>query len=103
MLLAFTLSMPNVGSWNGKWTAAGNLYARVISIGNKKRADEILAKNSFRYNFGDGWVAGISVKKVDAKEARRLRRESKGFCGYEWMIDSIRANLKIIVPLSRNT
>lgn len=103
MLIAFTLSMSSVGSWNGKWTAADRLYVRVISIGNKKRVNEILAKGSFHYNFGDGWVAGISVKKVDAKEARRLRTASKGFCGYEWMIDSIRADLEIIAPSSRNT
>ena len=103
MLIAFTLSMPSVGSWNGKWTSSGNLHARAINIGSKKRANEILAKGSFRYDFGDGWVAGISVKKVNAKEARQLRKDSKGFCGYEWMIDSIRADLEIIAPSSRNT
>jgi len=103
MLIAFTLSMPSIGSWNGKWTANGNLYARVINIGSKKRVNEILTRGSFRYNFGDGWVAGIDVKKVNAKEARRLRKESKGFYGYDWMIDSIRSNLEIIAPSSRNT
>ncbi len=103
MLIAFTLSMPSCGSWNGKWTAADRLYAKVISIRSKKRANEILAKGSFRYNFGDGWVASISVKTVDAKEARQLRNKSKGFCGYDWMVDSIRADLDIIAPSSRNT
>lgn len=41
------------------------------------------------YNFGDGWLARVDVSQVDAKEASRLRKASKGFCGYEWMIDSI--------------
>lgn len=104
MLLAFTLSMPNVGSWNGKWTASGNLYARVINIGSKKRANEILAKSPFRYNFGDGWCASISAKKIEGKESRQIRKASRGFYGYDWMINSIRADLEINASSSsRNT
>lgn len=26
---------------------------------------------------------------VDSREAARMRKESKGFCGYNWMVDSI--------------
>lgn len=34
MLIQFTLSMPNVGSWNGKWSGRENLYAvRKASMG----------------------------------------------------------------------
>jgi hypothetical protein len=43
----------------------------------------------YHYNFGDGWAAGVSVRTVDAAEARKLRRKSDGFSGYDWMIDSI--------------
>lgn len=103
MLIAFTLSMPNVGSWNGKWTGAGQVRAIIVNIGSKKRAKQIIDNSSYSYNFGDGWRASINAEKVDAKEARRLRKASVGFCGYEWMIDSIRADLEIIVPSSRNT
>jgi len=94
MILCFTLSMPNVGSWNGKWTGANNLYARIINFGKSKKAtgkaQKILDKGYYHYNFGDGWSAGITIKQVDAKEANKIRRASKGFCGYDWMIDSIR-------------
>jgi hypothetical protein len=31
------------------------------------------------------------VRAVDAKEARQIRKKSEGFCGYDWMIDSIKA------------
>ena len=35
MLICFTLSMPQVGSWNGKWTGAKNFYAEVINFGRR--------------------------------------------------------------------
>jgi len=99
MILSFTLSMPNVGSWNGKWTGVNNLYARVFNFGRGKKANEkaqgILDKGYYHYNFGDGWSAGVTVKQVDAKEAGKIRRGSQGFCGYDWMITSIRNNGKI--------
>lgn len=94
MKLSFTLSMPNIGSWNGKWTGEGNLYARVSSFVNSKKANEkaqkILDGGYYHYNFGDGWSAGITVKKIDDKEARKIKKHTKGFYGYEWMIDSIK-------------
>ena len=58
----------------------------------------------YYYNFGDGWGASVNVYILDgAKEASRLRRKSDGFCGYEWMIDSIITNGKILCPQSTNT
>lgn len=93
MLLCFELSMPGVGSWDGKWTGQNNLYARVKNFGRTKKsnnkAEEILAGGYYSYSFGDGWGAGISVRQIDAKEAAKIRRKSSGFCGYEWMIESI--------------
>ena len=92
MLLAFSLSMPRVGSWDGKWSQENKLHVRVRNLGRGKRAVERAAKLSginFYYNFGDGWSARVSVTAVTAAEARALRRRSAGFCGYDWMIDSI--------------
>lgn len=94
MLLSFTLSMPSNNSWNGKWSGEGNLYARVVNIGNPT-AREIVSKGYFHYNFGDGWAAAVTVKQIDGKEARRIRKETRGFCGYDWMIESIRGKGKI--------
>jgi hypothetical protein len=88
MQVAFILTMPNVGSWNGKWTASSNFHARVRKL-DKPKAEKIIEGNNFYYNFGDGWGANVEVKKVLAKEANQIRKNTKGFCGYEWMIDSI--------------
>ena len=94
MILSFTLSMPNNNAWDGKWTGDSIFYARAINFGKSKkaesRAQEILDEKYFHYNFGDGWAAGVTVKKVTSQEARIIRKNSKGFCGYDWMIDSIR-------------
>ena len=99
MILCFELSMPNVGSWNGKWTGEKNYYAKVINFGHTKKgiekAREILSKKYFNYNFGDGWSAGIYIREMNGKEAAKARRKSNGFCGYDWMVESIRDNLSI--------
>jgi len=84
MKLCFTLTMPNVGSWNGRWSGENNLYAKIISFGHSKdaiaKANEIIKKGYYYYNFGDGWGAAITVKEVDTKEATRIKFKSKFFC-----------------------
>ncbi len=102
MNIAFILTMPNNNAWNGKWTGEGNLYAKVENFRGKKadvKAQEILKEKSFYYNFGDGWGASVEVKEVDQKEVRQIRKHSKGFCGYDWMIQEIKDHGKII-PLN---
>lgn len=100
MILCFELSMPSVNSWNGKWTGESELHARIVNFGrsqkSNKSAKEILNKGYFRYDFGDGWAAGVSVREINTKESAKIRRKSAGFCGYDWMIDSIRKHNKII-------
>jgi hypothetical protein len=86
--ICFTLSMPNVGSWNGRWSGEGTLYAIVRSY-SKVTAEKILSKGSYYYRWDDGWGASVSVRKIDGSESRKIKRASKGFCGYDWMIDSI--------------
>lgn len=84
MINAYVLTMPGNNSWNGKWTGDGVLYAVVRKY--RKDAPE---EKSHTYSFGDGWVARVEVLQVNSSEAQKLRRKTKGFCGYEWMIDSI--------------
>ncbi len=104
MILLFQLTMPDVGSWNGKWSDAGKFYGKVKNIGRSKEAEEkgrkILQGSSFSYSWSDGWKAQISVTRIDAKEATRLRRvlqiSKQGFCGYDWMVDSIIRNGEIM-------
>ena len=102
MLIAFELSMPNNNAWNGRWTGEDQCRARVVSIRSQKAASRLLEKSSHYYDFGDGWCARVSVRQVDATEARRLRKHSVGFCGYDWMIDEIRAYGRI-KPLAERT
>lgn len=88
--LVFILSMPNVGSWNNKWTGSENIYAV------KRKVKDDLAKLIMRdeetyydYDFGDGWRASIEVKVLPAKEVNKIIKKSRGFYGYEWMVESI--------------
>ena len=95
--VAFILTMPNVGSWNGKWSGESNLYAVVKKFGGKKgaaRAESL--KGDYYYNFGDGWGANVEAKPIDGVTARKMKKASKGFCGYEWMIESILEYGKIL-------
>lgn len=90
--LAFFLSMPNVGSWDSKWSGVNNLYCVVHNYTGKKRqeaAQKILKNSPYYYNFGNGWSASIEVKAVDSVEVRKLKKNSSGFAGYDWMISSI--------------
>ncbi len=92
MTLSFTLSMPNRGSWNGGWSGEKDLFCLTKKFSTKKskeKALEILNKRSFYYGWGDGWGASVKVEEVDSPTARKLNKQSKGFCGYNWMVDSI--------------
>lgn len=88
MTLAFILTMPGCGSWNGKWSGEGQLFAATRKV-NDTTAARILTRGYYSYSWTDGWRAGIEVKAVKGNELRKLRKHSQGFCGYDWMIDSI--------------
>ena len=84
--------MPGCNSRNGRWSGQDKLYCLVRSFTGKKgelKAKAISDHGYFTYNFGDGWRAGIRVAIVDPVQAKRLRKASQGFCGYEWMVESI--------------
>jgi hypothetical protein len=92
MILAFSLSMPNCASWNGKWSGEGKKYVIVKTFKSKKaieKAEKLRDKGYFHYSWPDGWGAGITVKEVDSSQAAKLRKESQGFCGYDWMVSTI--------------
>ena len=85
--LIFELSMPSNNSWNGKWSGQDNKYTVAKSVTDKKAAS---VKNYYSYSFGDGWVAGVTVRKAKPRE-----KATNKFCGYNWMIDSILNNGEI--------
>jgi len=91
MILAFTLTMPVCNSWDGHWSGEDRLHVRVRNLGRSQKAVAAgrALVGSHYYRWSDGWVACVTVREVDAAEARVLRRRSAGFCGYDWMIDSL--------------
>ena len=88
-MIVFELTMPSVGSWNGKWSGSDRRYIRVL---HEADVPKELHGRDFFYNWPDGWTACVSVKQMQAKEARKLQKISAGFCGYDWMIDSLIAD-----------
>ena len=92
----FELSMPNRGSWNGGWSGERDKCVKCRALPTKGNSNVKDGANHY-YNFGDGWGASVSVKVVEGVKAKNQAiKGSKGFCGYEWMIDSILNNGKII-------
>jgi len=115
--------MTNCGSWNGKWTGSGKKYVRVRKY-KKVKGQEIMTdatetldcirdggifghnpvryvptgrfSKSWRYDWKDGWGCNVIAEIVDSKTANKLRKESDGFCNYDWMIDSIEKIDKIL-------
>ena len=92
IIIQFTLSMPNRNSWNGRWSGEKDLFAiikKFSTISAKENAKNILQKGDFYYNFGDGWGANVNAKQVTGREASIAKKKSRGFCGYNWMVESI--------------
>jgi len=77
----FQLTMPNNNSWNGKWSGENKVYTVAKTLTNKQKAR---LKESYYYNFGDGWGARVLVRPAKPRE-----KVTNKFCGYNWMIDSI--------------
>jgi len=88
--ISFELTMPGVASWNGRWSGEGRLYAIVKSVSNKyfeTNKDKLIGH--WHYRWDDGWAAMVKGREIDAKEKKRIEKETKGFYGYNWMVDSI--------------
>lgn len=97
-MLVFELTMPNRGSWNGHWSGEKERHIIVKNeryIEEKGNIPKILDIGDFYYRWDDGWTACVSVTKMSAPEARKLKKKSSGFCGYDWMVDSILSNCSI--------
>lgn len=91
MIICFELTMPNRGSWNGRWSGENDghyLFKTSQATSMKKRFQELDGR-SWYYSWPDGWGACISARIVDSKEAAKLRRRNAGFCMYDWMVSDI--------------
>ncbi|MCR4340086.1 MAG: hypothetical protein NUW01_09385 [Gemmatimonadaceae bacterium] len=80
---------------------------KVVNVGRTQRAilnaAMILHEPSYGYDFGDGWAARVDVRQIEAPEARKLRRITRGFCGYDWMVDEILHEGRILTLAERAT
>ena len=85
-MIVFELTIPNVGSWKGKWSGADKRYIRTM---DERKVPKECWDKDFYYRWDDGWCACVSVKRAKASEAKKLEMRSSGFCGYDWMIKSI--------------
>lgn len=91
MILSFELTMPNVGSWNGKWSRSGKAYF-IFKTVKKAEFDNIMQgrdTRNFYYDFKDGWGANVRVELISSAEKNKRKKISAGFCSYDWMVDSI--------------
>lgn len=87
----FILTMPGVGSWNGKWGGEGRFYAKSCkSFSRNKALYPKMKEGHFFYHWSDGWIACVEVKFVTPSEAKEAEKQSNGFCGYEWMIEDLK-------------
>lgn len=98
-LLCFELTMPGVASWNGRWSGEGRCHAKIRSVYKPNEKPFFPTKDnstSFDYRWKDGWWARVNCRQVTSREAKKIREISDGFCGYDWMIDSILKYGKIV-------
>ena len=80
----FRLSMPSVGSWNGRWSGEGRNYVIVRTLPDEQA--RVLDKGSWFYRWDDGWGASVRARVMERGE--RVRK-SDGFSGYDWMVRNI--------------
>ncbi len=85
-MVVFELSMPGKGSWNGKWSQEEKLFVRTRK---EREVPKEYWDKSFYHRWDDGWEACVTLTRMSAAEARKLEKKSNGFCGYDWMIESI--------------
>lgn len=95
-MIIFKLSFPTNSAWNGRFSGEDNLYAKTKDIRNKEEIARLIAGSPYSYRWDDGWSASIEVYEIDGNEAAKIRRKSKGFMGYEWMIKAIMSYGKIM-------
>jgi hypothetical protein len=94
MKLIAQLTMPNVGSWNGRWSGEKEKFTIRINV-KPKMVDNIIGNYYYRWN--DGWGANVEIRRPALRE-----KVTNKFCGYEWMVKSILQYGEIKLPNERD-
>ena len=94
-MIIFELTFPNRGSWNGRWSGEKD---RHIIVKKDSQVPKDRIGKTYSYDFGDGWVASIAVRKMNGNDSeyRKLKKKNAGFCGYDWMVYSIIAADEVV-------
>lgn len=103
-VLLFEYGHSKINTWNGRWAGEDKIFAKEVflSTSKRERLSELGfdlrrgAKKSFTHDFGDGWVAEITMTVGAKKDFKEVMKHSEGFMGYEWIIDSILKHGKIV-------
>lgn len=94
----FELTMPHAASWNNKWSGSESghyIFKEYPPVAfEKKWKDKVIGE--WYYRWDDGWEAKIKSRVISVEESRKLKRANSGFCGYNWMVDSILAAGRIM-------
>jgi len=102
MIIQWKLSMPNNNAWNGRWSGESKFYGIIESVTGKARTAKykkmIEDGGYWSYNFGDGWRAAVELTELTPEQARKNRKMLAGFCGYDWMVRSIKYDGAIYGP-----
>lgn len=61
---------------------------------NMERAEKL--QGNYYYRWSDGWGANVKCSVIEGRSAGYWRKQSDGFCGYDWMVDSILERGKIL-------
>jgi hypothetical protein len=80
----FKLNMPGRTTWNGAWSGDDRNYTLVREVDDVVAAK--LDGRTWSYGWNDGWRARICACVVPAD---MQLAKSDGFCGYDWMVESI--------------
>lgn len=70
-----------------KFLMMGDSNSKEPNIDELKAIDTGI--NMLNFDFGDGWGANVRAEIINGAGATKRRKNSKGFAGYDWMVQSI--------------
>ena len=82
---------------DGSWVPADDKFlATTRQFMSQGTACKFVEHGEYVFDMEDGRRAVITAQRINEAQRNRLVRESDGFCGCEWMVDSIVKHGKII-------